>query len=240
MSTLPGRLFAFAAIGLTGLLGASPLSNQLRSLPVQEREDGATQSLPGFARQLAAARIPAGFVVRRSEIFATGRRTPRTAQGQTRSRTLGEVMTAFEERHPDYRGVEAHGGLLVGPRTNSPCMVALEQPVFGIRFKGPAYAAFFELARRIRTDLPDVPPGLVSGGGSGRGHEILKANIVLDISRASVGEVLFEIVRQAPGLVWAAVEESDKNRTGTRCMMLWYFDGGTAFTSYDIAASKSR
>jgi hypothetical protein len=103
----------------------------------------------------------------------------------------------------------------------------------------PVYAIGFYLLRAGNPKLPDVPPGIVSGGGD-EVPSALMAQVSLYYQRLTLHEALDEIVRQVPGLVWGLVEDADRTDGQPTCRLTWFTAGGTSFGSYDFLRMRSK
>jgi hypothetical protein len=194
-------------------------------------------SLAELARELAAARIPAGFVFSSNDRRFT---RPLGDTGLGRTERLGSVLAALEQRRPDFRAYETRGVLLVMP-AKSPCLAPLDRMISNLEVDNlPVTHALSIIRRHLDPFAPFGPPGLAStrtksAEPAEREMPPLPAiaRVTLRFARATVAEAFQQIAIQAPGVVWAVFENMSVSGE-PRCSVDLYYAGGSLVTGLDI------
>jgi hypothetical protein len=163
--TFPALVLAFAC-GAALQAQAAQVSERLAGQLVDESlvSVATNGSLADLARELAAARIPAGFV------FSSDDRRITWSVGETaggRTERLGSVLAALAQRRPDLRAHETRGVLLVAP-AESICLAPLDRLISNLDVDIlPVTHALTIIRRHLDPTAPSGPPGLArSWGGS--------------------------------------------------------------------------
>lgn len=241
-STLRASCFAsfVAGISVTGFpavraAGQVQVSPNLAAFPVEPvlREVGEAGSVADFAHGLAAARIPAGVIMRKTD----GQRTASAAivaRKGGRPGRLGDALTAFTSRHAGYSAWDDQGVLVVAP-PSSPCVKAVSRRLSSLTLRGPVLTVAFTLFQQVNPSLKNLPPpGLVNAGGTPASPSLLTQTVSLYQTEISLGGALRELVRQVPGLVWGVVEDAPPGTKGVACIVNWFQADRAASTSYNI------
>lgn len=222
----PNRTIVLAAACVALVSGSQPpVAAQARpSLDLQKMVEQAVVDAalaPGppevFARALASAGVPVGFVSRSSAITP---RRPSDAAGAQGLRPLGAALQQFRDSHPDQDASVVAGMVFLSPRQSS-CAPRLNRGL-SVRYSGPVYGFFDYLRKLIEAPISGVPPGIVAGGGAPDKAEaaLYTANVTVETVDASLQEAMSSFIRQVPGLAWGIREEDDSRTARTRCVWM--------------------
>lgn len=210
-----------------------------RSVPSEMSDVARVGTVGDFARALARGKVPAGVVVSRQD------RKPTSTAGQRREgqagalTTLGGVVPVFRAQHPAYDVEEGPGRGLFVALSNTPCRAALKRPLLDLKLTGPVYRVGFDLLRIGNPSVPNISPGIVSGGPA-EIPSVLTEQVSLFYQRLTLHEALDEIVRQVPGLVWMLVDDIDRRDSLPACILNWVAGTGSSITTYDFLQMRSR
>jgi hypothetical protein len=197
----------------------------------------------GLAAALAAAKIPAGFVLPTDDPKFDG--------------TVGEVplgppvpmqdvIDRFLQRHPQYTLGRSAWAIVIRPRAETTCSSALARVLPNTSISDPVYVALWKLARLVNpAETPSVPPSVVCGGGCDpndqQAHSI---PVLLTLNGMTLQEALSQLVTQVPGVVWLMRDERHElapPETVEHVCKLSYFDGRHHIqTSYVFARSTGN
>jgi hypothetical protein len=122
-------------------------------------------------------------------------------------------MDRLEQKLPHYVSGEMEGVLIVEPSVLSAGhqLMSIFKPDLGAFGRGAT----------VTTGAPSTSP-----------FRAWDTNVNLSLRRVTIADVLTEIVRQVPGLVWMIVHEPGDQ---PRCMLRWWDSEGALVTSFNVA-----
>ena len=216
-------------------LRVSPATVAAAEVPAVER----------FAAALALENVPAGFVLGAHEATVGPVAALRPQDGARVP--LPSALDRFLATHPGYVVGQSDWGLVIQPRSQTICHAALRTVVTGASIAEPAYAAFWKLARLVNpADTPNVPPGLVCGGGDCNSGlpPAHRVHVAVTLNGITLQDALSQVVAQAPGMVWVLRdrrrERDDPAVTPEAACQLGYFDRDLYLqTSYVFAKAPA-
>lgn len=195
-------------------------------------------SLRQLGEALAAATIPAGVVVGRDEWNAS----PPMGFDFARQAPLplSVVLAEIQHRHVGYRArVRAGGEFIIEPRRDSACARSLRHAMPSFEASGTVVEILDRLRKRLDPRAPEGPPGVVWGGAGSEAAELAgtdayRRTVSLALMGPTLEDIFFEVVRQAPGIVWG-VHEVPESPTGVvKCEFHYYSGRSTVFTGWTL------
>jgi hypothetical protein len=186
-----------------------------------------------FVRALAHLSIPVVAVIGSQP--SIGREVTLGSDKRSGDRSLSWALNRFEKRHLPYSVSSADGVVVVMP-VRLGCRAVLDR-VITLRSRGPAFKVIFDLARSLDPSLPDIPPGIVQGGGADVGPSVFERSLEVNLSGRTVLDAMTELAARSPGLVWAVREtSSDPGKMGaaTKCTLTLLAGTHTLWTSYEL------
>lgn len=228
----PLGLVAVAALGLVAQAGAqeSRVDYQRRVPDAVVKAAGRPGSPDSFARALAHLAIPA--VVITGALPPVGGPVAFDPSEPSGGFSLIVAMNRFRESHPNYAVNDAEGTVVLTP-LRSKCLAPMDRLV-DLKSRGKVHEVLFALARVLDPSLPDVPPAIVSGGGSRGSPDLLHRLITIDSAGKSVLATLAALARRSPGVVWGVREESALQEREGRCVLILLAADSVLTTSYEV------
>lgn len=196
----------------------------------------AASARPGPPEQLAHALamlgVPAGFIL--GKAHEGGEAVPLNLSAPLGTHRLSDALASFRAGHPDYRVDDDDGGLFIAPVTSA-CAQSLQRTV-DVQQAGRLNEVLFAVARTVDASLPDVPAGLVIGGGSPPPAEmrLLRRPVNLVAKQAVLRSVLMDLSRQVRGVVWGIREDAGNDAAPPSCIVTLMTANVTLNTSYDF------
>lgn len=193
-----------------------------------------------FAAALAFERVPAGFII----TGENGRSDQAAANGQYSEApvSLGRAVELFTKTHSAYTVVnQSPWALVVRPKERTLCDMPLRRWIRAPAISGSALEAFWRFSLLVSPEtIPQVPPGLVCGGGDCSDRELSsRLRVTIPAGASTLQEGLSQIADQA-GLVWV-LQEVVSSVTGEHTCRFSYFDGDSRMeTGYILAKSARR
>ncbi len=239
---LVGSVFAVSVLAAHTASGVGAPQSPEQSVPVVPEyvlDVAQHGSVHQFGEALAVAEVPAGVVIARADWTFDSTRAFGFDRLMPSPRST--VLTEFQRRHPSYRVRERRdGGSFVIEPLRHRCTQPLSTRLNSFEASGSVLEVFDLIRKALDPAAPQPAPGLVGGGplpppGSGANLEAHRTMVAINLGATSLEDVFFEVVRQAPGVVWGIHEEI--NRRDGRADCRFHFYSGRSFitTSWTLA-----